>query len=344
MTTSTTTPRTIAVLGATGNQGSGVVRALLQKSPLNPASFTVRAVTRDPSSPQAERLRAVYSEEEVSGRLQLVPGDVYDVTSLERAFDRVWGVFAVTNNRIPGQIIETEEDLEHELVAGRNIVSAAKVSGVRHFVISSLPNLADASKGQFQKVFHFDHKFQIEQLAKSELTAVTALRPGLFYTNVQWLQYCRRNENGIVRFCPPVPENKAADWADPSYDIGWWLTIIEKVEVFSLGPEKTASKVYPVVSSKMRFADLPAIFSTVRYQPAIFDPISLDDWGATVARTVGKGYEEDIRQMMEWIALAPDEKICYGTMTPEEDCSWADLGVRASTFEEWLKRSGWQGP
>ncbi|GFN16540.1 cinnamoyl-CoA reductase [Aspergillus tubingensis] len=344
MTTSTTTPRTIAVLGATGNQGSGVVRALLQKSPLNPASFTVRAVTRDPSSPQAERLRAVYPEEEVSGRLQLVPGDVYDVTSLERAFDGVWGVFAVTNNRILGQMIETEEDLEHELVAGRNIVAAAKVSGVRHFVISSLPNLADASKGQFQKVFHFDHKFQIEQLAKSELTAVTALRPGLFYTNVQWVQYCRRNENGIVRFCPPVPENKTADWTDPSYDIGWRLTIIEKVEVFSLGPEKTASKVYPVVSSKMRFADLPAIFSTVRYQPAIFDPISLDDWGATVARTVGKGYEEDIRQMMEWIAVAPDEKICYGTMTPEEDCSWADLGVRASTFEEWLKRSGWQGP
>ncbi|OJI85944.1 hypothetical protein ABZX51_002143 [Aspergillus tubingensis] len=339
MTTSTTTHRTIAVLGATGNQGSGVVRALLQKSPLNPASFTVRAVTRDPSSPQAERLRAVYPEEEVSGRLQLVPGDVYDVTSLERAFDGVWGVFAVTNNRIPGQMIETEEDLEHELVAGRNIVAAAKVSGVRHFVISSLPNLADASKGQFQKVFHFDHKFQIEQLAKSELTAVTALRPGLFYTNVQWVQYCRRNENGIVRFCPPVPGNTTADWTDPSYDIG-----VYAAEVFSLGPEKTASKIYPVVSSKMRFADLPAIFSTVRYQPAIFDPISLDDWGATVARTVGKGYEEDIRQMMEWIALAPDEKICYGTMTPEEDCSWADLGVRASTFEEWLKRSGWQGP
>ncbi|BCR96676.1 NmrA/HSCARG family protein [Aspergillus luchuensis] len=339
MTTSTTTPRTIAVLGATGNQGSGVVRALLQKSPHHPASFTVRAVTRDPSSPQAERLRAIYPEEEVSGRLQLVPGDVYDVTSLERAFDGVWGVFAVTNNRLPGQMIETEEDLEHELVAGRNIVAAAKVSGVRHFVISSLPNLADASKGQFQKVFHFDHKFQIEQLAKSELTAVTALRPGLFYTNVQWVQYCRRNENGIVRFCPPVPGNKTADWTDPSYDIG-----IYAAEVFSLGPEKTASKVYPVVSSKMRFADLPAIFSTVRYQSAIFDPISLDDWGATVARTVGKGYEEDIRQMMEWIAVAPDEKICYGTMTPQEDCSGADLGVRASTFEEWLRRSGWQGP
>ena len=176
--TTSTTPRTIAVLGATGNQGSGVVRALLHKNPHRPASFSVRAVTRDPSSPQAQRLRAVYAEEDASGRLELVPGDVYDVTSLERAFDGVWGVFAVTNNRLPGQMIETEKDLEHELVAGRNIVAAAKASQVRHFVISSLPNLAEASKGRFQKVFHFDHKSQIEQLARSELAAVTALRPG----------------------------------------------------------------------------------------------------------------------------------------------------------------------
>ncbi|GCB18966.1 NmrA-like family domain-containing protein 1 [Aspergillus awamori] len=287
-----TTPRTVAVLGATGNQGSGVVRALLHKNPHHPAPFSVRAVTRDPSSPQAERLRALYPEEEASGRLELVPGDVYDVTSLEHAFDGVWGVFAVTNNRLPGQMIETEEDLKHELVAGKNIVAAAKTSQVHHFVISSLPNLAEASKGRFQKVYHFDHKYQIEQLAKSELAAVTVLRP----------------------------------------------------EVFSLGPERTASKVYPVVGPRIRFADLPAMFSTMRSQPAIFDPITLEEWGATVARTVGKGYEEDIRQMMEWIAVAPDEKICYGTMDPQEDCSWADLGVRASTFEEWLRRSGWQGP
>ena len=120
--------------------------------------------------------------------------------------------------------------------------------------------------------------------------------------------------------------------------------MIDGVEVFSLGPERTASKVYPVVGPRIRFADLPAMFSTMRSQPAIFDPITLEEWGATVARTVGKGYEEDIRQMMEWIAVAPDEKICYGTMDPQEDCSWADLGVRASTFEEWLRRSGWQGP
>lgn len=63
-----------------------------------------------------------------------------------------------------------------------------------------------------------------------------------------------------------------------------------------------------------------------------------------MAATVGKGFEEDIRQMMQWIAVAPRDRICYGTVRAEEDASWGDLGVRASTFEEWLERSGWQGP
>jgi hypothetical protein len=122
------------------------------------------------------------------------------------------------------------------------------------------------------------------------------------------------------------------------------LTNPNEPAVFTLGPEKTTSKIYLVVGPKTRFADFPAIFTAVRSQLAVFDPITLDEWGATVARTVGKGYEEDIRQMMEWIAVAPDEKICYGTMDTTEDASWDDLGVRASTFEEWLARARWDGP
>ncbi|KAL3441665.1 cinnamoyl-CoA reductase [Aspergillus insuetus] len=341
--TAPTQPRTITVLGATGNQGSGVVRALLAKNSPDKILFSVRAVTRDPDSPQAQRLLATYPEASTLSDLQLVASNVYDRASLKCAFSGVWGVFAVTNNRLPpgsNRMIETEEDLKHELTAGENIVAAAKDCGVRHFVFSFLPNIAEASGGRFRKVFQFDHKFQIEQLARRELPVVTALRPGLFYTNVQWPQYCRRNEDGVVRFCPPVPGDKTADWVDPSYDIG----VYAAGTCIRTGPRKTGSKIYPVVSPKIRFADFPAIFSSGRSQPAVYSPITLDEWGATVARTVGKGYEEDIRQMMGWIAFAPEDKICYGTMEPEEDTSWEDLGVRASTFEEWLGRARWDGP
>lgn len=76
----------------------------------------------------------------------------------------------------------------------------------------------------------------------------------------------------------------------------------------------------------------------------MFSPSTIDQWGATVAATVGKGYEEDIKQMMEWISVAPDDRLCYGTIKPEDDKSWEDLGVKASTFTEWMDRASWRGP
>ncbi|KAE8393120.1 hypothetical protein BDV23DRAFT_180998 [Aspergillus alliaceus] len=333
MTSGNNDVKRITVLGATGNQGGGVVRALLAKA--NP-SFHVRAITRDVFSPAARQLRAKYQDND---RLELVAANVYDKGSLIKAFSDTYGLFAVTNNRIPGQKIETEQDMDHELLAGRNIIDAAKSCHAQHVILSSLPNITEASKGRYTKVFHFDNKSKIEKWARNELPAMTALYPGLFYTNLQWPQYCQRQADGTVRFCAPVDGNKQADWVDPSYDIG-----IYAAEIFTLGPQKTASKAYPVVGPKLSFADFAKIFKEIVPLNTTFDPITIGQWGATVAATVGKGYEEDIKQMMEWIAIAPDDKICYGTMRPQDDRSYEDLGVKASTFGDWVRRSAWKGP
>ncbi|KAH8735241.1 hypothetical protein BGZ61DRAFT_473850 [Ilyonectria robusta] len=331
--TSTQQARTIAVLGATGNQGQGVVRALLHKASL---SFHVRAITRDVESPAAQRLLQDFQSH---GRLSLASANIYDIESLRLAFKGAYGVFAVTHNRLPGKTIDTEDQLRHELAAGSNIVDAAEYCKVEHFVMSSLPNLTTSSGGVFTKVYHFDYKHEIEQLARRQLPAVTALIPGLFYTNMIWTQYCRRQEDGSVRFCAPVSGDTLADWVDPGYDVGVFAS-----EVFAAGPQKAGSKTYPVVSPKIPFSQFSEIFSTVTSQPSCFESTTMEEWGATVAATVGKGYEEDIKQMMQWIAMAPSDKICYGTMDAADDTSWQDLGVRASTFEEWMARSNWQGP
>ncbi|CAP98652.1 hypothetical protein E8E15_010513 [Penicillium rubens] len=342
--------KVITVLGATGNQGGGVVQALLKNSA---PCWHVRAITRDTCSAGASKLRAKFENDD---RLEIVAANVYDKESLFKAFKQVFGVFAVTNNRLPGHKIDKEEDMDHELEAGRNIIDAAKACGVQHIVLSSLPNLTEASNRQFKKVFHFDNKSKIEQWAKDELLAVTALHPGLFYTNMQWSQYCQLQDDGTVRFCAPIEADRLADWVDPSYDIGVYAAgeaslalqttcvLTDSQEIFRLGPQKTASKTYPVVGPKLSFAEFAKIFSDTTSRKAVFDPITLDQWGATVAATVGKGYEEDIRQMMQWISVAPDEKICYGTMDPRDDMSWEDLGVRASTFAEWMERASWRGP
>ncbi|KAA8648101.1 hypothetical protein EYZ11_006165 [Aspergillus tanneri] len=327
----TETSKVIAVFGATGCQGRGVVAALLRKD--SPA-FHVLALTRNIRSEAARRLQ---DEHAGNHRLKFTCADVYNQESLYRALEGAYGVFAVTNTHIEGKKIQTEEDIKRELDAGQNIVAAAKACHVQHFVMSSLPNITEASGGRFSNVYHFDYKNEVEKLARQELNA-TFVHPGLFYTNLHRPQYCKR-EGDVVRFCPPVSGEKRADWVDPGHDIGIYVA-----EIFALGPDKTASKTYPVVGPKISFAEMAVIFKSITSQKSIYQPSTIEEWGDTVAAQAGVGYKRDIMEMMEWISAAPDEKVCYGTMDVGADTSFHDLGVKATSFEEWLERSNWTGP
>ena len=165
--------RIIVVLGSTGHQGRGVVSSLLSDD--SRELWNVRAVTRDVTSVSAQRLLNDFQTWD--HRLSLVSGDIFDVESLQNAFCGAYGVFAVTSET-NSRTIETEDDLKLELESGKNIISAAKVCNIQHFVFSSLPDMRRATSGRFEKLFHMDHKFVIEQWAKQSLPAVTCLLPG----------------------------------------------------------------------------------------------------------------------------------------------------------------------
>src|SRR5438105_12801361 len=75
----------IAVVGATGAQGGGLVRAILNDKQ---GSFAARALTRDPNSDKAKALADAGAE--------VVAADVDDVKSLKKAFDGAHGAFCVT--------------------------------------------------------------------------------------------------------------------------------------------------------------------------------------------------------------------------------------------------------
>ena len=77
--------KTIAVMGATGAQGGGLVRAILADPR---AAFAVRALTRDANSDKARALAELGAE--------VVAADVDDVESLKRAFDGAYGAYCVT--------------------------------------------------------------------------------------------------------------------------------------------------------------------------------------------------------------------------------------------------------
>src|SRR5262245_24842020 len=76
----------IAVIGATGTQGGGLARAILDDPN---GGFALRAVTRDASKDKAQALKARGAE--------VVQADLDDVESLKKAFAGAYGVYGVTN-------------------------------------------------------------------------------------------------------------------------------------------------------------------------------------------------------------------------------------------------------
>jgi uncharacterized protein YbjT (DUF2867 family) len=128
--------KVIAVVGATGLQGGGVVRALQAGG-----KFKVRALTRDPGK------HAGLAEE-------VVAADLDRPETLEAAFDGAYGVFLVTNFWQAG----TDERKQVEAA-----VRAAKHAGVRHFIWSTLPDVEAISGGTLD-VPHFTGKAKAERI------------------------------------------------------------------------------------------------------------------------------------------------------------------------------------
>src|SRR5260370_24667017 len=117
----------IAVIGATGQQGGGVVRALQASS-----QFKVRALTRN-----QDKHRELADE--------VVEGDLNRPETLKAAFKGVHGVFLVTNFQEAGA---------DELKQATAAVHAARDAGVNHLIWSTLPDVEQISGGRFH-VPHF---------------------------------------------------------------------------------------------------------------------------------------------------------------------------------------------
>src|SRR5262245_29027459 len=110
----------IAVLGATGAQGGGLIRAIVNDPN---GGFAARAIVRDPKSEKARALAALGAE--------VVAGDVDDEASLKRAFTGTHGAYCVT-------FFWAHFSPEKEIAEAAAMARAAKAAGVKHVVWSTL--------------------------------------------------------------------------------------------------------------------------------------------------------------------------------------------------------------
>jgi len=153
---SSASPKTIVVLGATGQQGGAVARALLAEG-----RWQVRAISRNPNSEAARRL---------AGRgFEVAAADMDDPASLRAALKGVHGVFSVQG---------TEQGGDVETRRGVAVANAALAAGVGHLVYASVGG-ADRRSG----VPHFESKWRVEEHVRGIGVPATILRPVFFMDN-----------------------------------------------------------------------------------------------------------------------------------------------------------------
>ncbi|KIL00309.1 hypothetical protein PAXRUDRAFT_768622 [Paxillus rubicundulus Ve08.2h10] len=172
--------RVAVVFGATGAQGSSVLKALLADG-----TFAPRAVTRNPNSEKALKLKELGAE--------VVQADLQDVPSLKNAMNGVEVVFGVTDYySTQGHTDETQ--------LGKNLVDAAIESNV-----NSLPNTTRVSNGKYPNIHHFDNKAKIDEYLRDSKLPHSIVHAGLSLCSFGYLTLS--------------PDSSSYDLTIPKYDL-----------------------------------------------------------------------------------------------------------------------------
>jgi len=202
--------KTIVVIGATGAQGGGLVRAILN----DPKSgFRVRAVTRNTGSDKARELARQGAE--------VVAADIDDLDSVKRAFEGAHGAYCVTN-------FWEHFSPEKELAQAANLAEAAKQAGLGHVIWSTLEDTRQwvpldddrmpTLMGHY-KVPHFDAKGEADGLFRERGVPTTFLLTSFYWDNfIHFGMGPKPGPDGRLAITLPMDDKKLPGIA--SEDIG----------------------------------------------------------------------------------------------------------------------------
>jgi uncharacterized protein YbjT (DUF2867 family) len=279
----------IAVTGATGAQGGGLARAILDDPD---GGFALRAVTRDPSKDAAKALADRGAE--------VVQADLDDEASLTAAFQGAYGAYCLTNfwEHFSG---------EKEEAQGANLARAAKAAGIQHAIWSTFEDtrdwipLEDDRMPTLQdkyKVAHFDAKAAADHWF-TELGVPTTF----LYTSFYWENFIFfgngpvRGEDGVLAVTFPLGAAKMPSIAVA--DIGKFAYALFKDPARFIG--KTVGVAGEHLSGQeMADAMAKAIGEEVRYNDV--DPNVFRGFGFPGADDVGnmfqfkRDFEDDYRR------------------------------------------------
>jgi uncharacterized protein YbjT (DUF2867 family) len=302
----------IAVLGATGRQGSSLVRAILASPD---CEFTVRAITRDRKTEKAQAL--------IAQGVEVVEADLNVVETLASAFEGVYGVFAITDFwqscGMSGAIEEAQAS---------NIAVAAKATGVQHVVWSSLEDTSalipadDATMPILQEKYrvpHFDAKGRANAFFAGVPT--TILNTSFFYGNLDEFYLApAKQADGTYLWQLPMEDAKLA--CMDSADIGGVA-----LSIFELGDHYIGSTV-GIAGDALTIAEMAEILSRVFEIEVRYEAIS-----AQAYRDTKRFAADELAAMFE-----ADARLEHTMLSNRDIALTKALNSGTKTFEVWLQQ------
>jgi uncharacterized protein YbjT (DUF2867 family) len=303
----------IAVVGATGAQGGGLVRAILN----DPGhEFNVRAVTRDVNADKAKELAKMGAE--------VVAADLDDLESIKKAFDGAYGAFCVTffwNHFSP----------DKELEQAKSMAEAAKHAGIKHVIWSTLDdtrkwiplsdNRMPTLMGKY-KVPHFDAKGEANHFFTDLGLPVTMLNTVFYWDNFIYFGLGpRKGPDGKLAITLPMGDKKLPGIA--AADIGKCA-----LGIFKAGP-KYFGKTVGISGEHVTGKQMAESFSRALGQEVAYNAIEPE-----VYRGFGFPGAEDMGNMFQ-----------FKRDFEKEYCQSRDLELTRSlnpsvlSFNQWLDQN-----
>lgn len=303
--------KVIAVLGATGAQGGGLVRAILADKSSN---FTVRALTRNVNSDKAKSLAELGAE--------VVAVDIDNYDSIKNAFAGAYGVYAVT-------FFWEHFSPEKETAQVAAIAKAAKETNVQHVVWSTLEdtrkwvpledNRMPTLMGKY-KVPHLDCKGEADKFFTEQGVPTTNLLTSFYWENFIYFGMApKKGGDGKFALSLPVGDKKLAGIA--ADDIGK-----SAYEIFK-NRNEYIGKTVGISGEQLTGKQMADMFTKSLGQEVTYNDVPFD-----VYRGLGFPGAEDLGNMFQF--FHDFENDFCGVRNVEKSKS---INPSMQNFESWLE-------
>ena len=345
--------RTIAIIGATGNQGGSVAAHYLSlnaqaTSTGSTPPYHIRGLTRNPTSPAAQDL--------VSKGVEIVRADLDDLTTLTPALAGANLIFSITNYwepffrpdsraRAAEQGISPRRyayDVEYQ--QGKNIAdaAAATVSSLdpNGFIASTTSHAGKCSDGKFKELYHLDAKADVfpdyvnekhPELAKK----MSCLQTGTFMHSylIAPASYLRRLKDGSFETCFTTHPDTVVPHLDPVADVGAMVHAVSQLP---------AGKSYMAAGSLSTWTEWMEIWGRLTGSKARYRQVSEDDMVAhSGEEALGKELA-DMFSYFSWPGLdGESEKGVERTILYPDDIRKLGVDVSMTTLEDYIKATDW---